>query len=147
MAQLSARASPCPHRRRPQLLPAVSALGPHPAFFAALTASHAWRFYLAAISIGLCTYSILYAQRWLSLSANKNLRLLGIAPLLLFIFVPGILGSAAFGKGSILLVLLMWAPKASSLDFQPSLLSIALHFASAAAVLYGSWRLVQQADL
>jgi len=130
-----------------QLIPAVAALGPHPAFFAALTASHVWRFYLAAISIGLCTYSILYAQRWLSLSANKNLRLLGIAPLLLFIFVPEILASAVFGKGSILLVLLMWAPKASGLDFQPSLLAIALHFAFVAAVLYGSWRLIQQADL
>ena len=67
--------------------------------------------------------------------------------MLLFIFVPGILSAAAFSKGSILSVLLMWAPKASSLDFQPSILAIALHFAFATAVLYGSWRLVQQADL
>jgi len=130
-----------------QLIPAVASLGPHPAFFAALTASHAWRFYLAAISIGLCTYSILYAQRWLALNANKHLRLLGIASLLLFIFVPGILSFAVFGKSPILLALVMWAPRASSLDFQPSILAIVLHFAFAAAVLYGSWRLVQQADL
>jgi len=130
-----------------QLIPAVAALGPHPTFFAALTASHVWRFYLAAISIGFCTYSILYAQRWLALSVNKHLRLLAIAPLLLFIFVPGILSFAAFGKSPILLALVMWAPKASSLDFQPSILAIALHFAFAAAVLYGSWRLIQQVDL
>jgi len=130
-----------------QLIPAVAALGPHPTFFAALTASHVWRFYLAAISIGLCTYSILYAQRWLALSPNKHLRLLGIAPLLLFIFIPGLLGSAAFGKGSIPGALLMWAPKTASLDFQPSALAIGVHFAIAAAILFGSWRLMQQVEL
>ncbi len=130
-----------------QLIPAVAALGPHPSFFAALTASHAWRFYLAAISLGLCTYSILYAQRWLGLSPNKHLRTLGIAPLLLFIFIPGILGSAVFGKGSIPLALFMWAPKTASLDFQPSPLTITLHLAFAAAVLFGSWRLLQQVEL
>ena len=130
-----------------QLIPAVAALGPHPSFFAALRASHALRFYLAAISIGLCTYSMLYAQRWLGLSPNKHFQLLGIAPLLLFIFIPAILGSAAFGKGSIPLALFMWAPKTASLDFQPSPLAITLHLAFAAVVLFGSWRLMQQAEL
>jgi len=131
-----------------QLVPSIAALGPHPTFFQTIAAAPVYRHYLAAISVGLCAYALMSAQRWLSLSPNKNLRQLILVPFLLLIFGPLFILWTIFGDHpAIFSTLLLWAPKGASLDYQPSILAIALHFAFAAAVLYGSWRLVQQADL
>jgi hypothetical protein len=130
------------------LIPSVAMLGPQPSFFRLLAAAHLWRFYLAAISIGLCTYAITAAQRWAVLSPHKWLRLLAIIPLVPFLFSPLLFMLAGSGTGSsVLLWTLLWAPKGATLDFQPSVLAIALHFAFGGAVIYGCWRILQRAEL
>ena len=130
------------------LIPSVAMLGPQPSFFRLLAAAHLWRFYLAAISIGLCTYAITAAQRWVVLSSNKWLRLLAIIPLVPFIFGPMFFMLAGSGGGfAILEWALLWAPKGATLDFQPSALGIALHFAFAGAVICGCWRILRSAEL
>ena len=126
-----------------ELVPATYSLGPHPSLFSLLAASHFLRFYVAGFSIGLCSYSALTAHRWLNFSSNAKLRGLGMLPLLAFISgVPLLIQSTAFRTA----VLLM-PQKGYSLDFQPSILSIALHFAFAAAVIYGTWKLLQHTEL
>jgi len=131
-----------------QLVPSVAALGSHPTFLQIIATAPVYRHYLAAISIGLCAYSVMSAQRWLSLSPNKYLRRLILVPFLVLILGPLFILWTIFGDHpTIFSSLLLWAPKGASLDYQPSILGIALHFAFVAAVLYGSWRLIQQADL
>jgi hypothetical protein len=129
------------------LIPSVAMLGPQRSFFRLLAATHFWRFYLAAISIGLCTYAITAAQRWLVLSPNKWLRFLAIFPLAPFFFSPMFFMLAGFGTRSTVLVwALLWAPKGATLDFQPSALGIALHFAFAGAVVCGCWHILERAE-
>jgi hypothetical protein len=130
------------------LIPSVAMLGPQPSFFRLLAAAHLWRFYLSAISIGLCTYAITTTQRWVVLSPNKWLRLLAIIPLVPFVFGPMFFMLVGSGGGSAVLQwALLWAPKGATLDFQPSAFGIALHFAFAGAVICGCWRILQSAEL
>ena len=126
------------------LIPSVAMLGQEPSFFRLLGAAHLWRFYLAAISIGLCTYAITAAQRWVVLSPKRWLRFLAIVPLVPFVFSPLFFMSAG---SRVLQWTLLWAPKGATLEFQPSALGIALHFAFAGAVICGCWRILQSAEL
>jgi hypothetical protein len=109
-----------------------------------LAAAHLWRFYLAAISIGLCTYAVTAAQRWVVLSPKKWLRLLAIIPLVPFFFSPIFFMLAG---STVLEWTLLSAPKGATLEFQPSALGIALHFAFAGAVICGCWRILQTAEV
>jgi hypothetical protein len=126
------------------LIPSVAKLGPQPSFFRMLAAAHLWRFYLAAISIGLCTYAVTAAQRWVVLSPKKWLRLLAIIPLVPFFFSPIFFMLAG---STVLEWTLLSAPKGATLEFQPSALGIALHFAFAGAVICGCWRILQTAEV
>ena len=126
-----------------ELVPSTYSLGPHPSLFSLLAASHFLRFYIAGFSVGLCSYSALTIHRWLNLSPNSKLRGLGMLPFIAFISGPGLL----IGSGAFRSTVLLMPQKNSSLDFQPTILSIALHFAFAAAVVFGSWKLLQQTEL
>lgn len=42
---------------------------------------------------------------------------------------------------------MLWAPKSAGLTYLPSVTGIALHFVTAAAVLFGSWRILQRLEL
>jgi len=129
------------------LIPAVAALGSHPPFLKVLAASHFWSFYLGSIATGLCLYSLAVAQRWLVLSNNKRLRLLALLPTLVPIFIPmSFMLASLESRQTILLSLLQWPPR-HGLDFQSSALNISLHFLFAAAVLYGSWRILRKVDI
>ena len=109
------------------------------------------RFYLAAVSIGLCGYALAVSQRWLELSPNKGLRMLdGIVGLFLYLpvwlsflqyLLPWLFNSAPVR------LLLLWAPSRADLEYVPSTTGIALHFAFAAGVLYGCWRILQHIEL
>lgn len=100
------------------------------------------RRYTAAISLGLCAYTTLASQRWLILGPNKYLKFLGIFPAfaLFFPFVRLL-------NGRVSNALLMAPGHGAPLDFAPSTLNIALHFAFAAAVIFGSWCLLSTAEL
>lgn len=126
-----------------RLVPSTYSLGPHPSLFGLLAASHFLRFYIAGFSVGLCSYAAGTAQRWLSVSPNTKLRGLSPLPFVAIILAPQLMiFTGAFGRAVLLL-----PQKGFSLDFQPSILSISLHFAFAAAVIYGTWKLLQHTEL
>jgi hypothetical protein len=125
-----------------QVIPAASALGPHPTLVQLLGALSAARRYLAAVSVGFSAFAILASQQWLMLSANKKLNALGVLPLLL-LFVPATRLMGRHASGFVFL-----APNRDTyLTYLPSTLAISLHFAVAAAVLYGCWRIFSTAEL
>ena len=125
-----------------QVIPAVSALGPHPTFVQLFTALSASRRYLAAVSVGFSAFAILSSHQWLMLSANKKLNALGIFPLLL-LFVP-----VAKFMGRHAPRFLFLAPSRDTyLTYLPSTLAITLRFGIAAAILYGCWRIFRTAEL
>jgi len=125
-----------------RLVPSTYSLGPHPSLFGLLAASHFLRFYIAGFSIGLCSYSMLTAHRWLNLSPNAKLRGLGVLPFVAIFSVPLLFNSTAFRSA-----ILLMPQKGFSLDFQPTIFSIVLHFALATAVIYGTWKLLQHTEL
>jgi len=130
------------------LIPSVAALGPQPSFIRLFAAAHLARFYLAAFSVGLCSYSVVTAMRWIGLSSNLWLRRIFILPLVLFIFSPMLIMMAGFAtQPSLLLWVLLWPARNASLNFEPSSLGIALHFAFAGTLLCGCWRVLQRAEL
>jgi hypothetical protein len=134
-----------------QQIPAVRSLGPHPSFPALLSAIQFPRRYAAAIALGLCSYTILASQRWLILSSNKHLKLLGIFPAVV-LFFPVVLFflffqvARLFG-GHLINFLLMTPDRGAPLGFAPSTPTIALHYAFATAVVFGSWRLLRTIEL
>ena len=115
--------------------------------------THSARFYLAGASIGLCGYTLAMSRRWLGLSPNRGLRILGglfglTLPLSicagLFALPPdplSLLFDSAF-----LRFLFLWTPSRSGGSYLPSIMGIVLHFACAAGVLYGCWRMIQGID-
>jgi len=125
-----------------RLVPSTYSLGPHPSLFGLLAASHFLRFYIAGFSIGLCSYSALTAHRWLNFSSNAKLRGLGVLPFVAIFSAPLLFQSTAFRSAVFLM-----PQKGQSLDIQPSILSTALHFAFAAAVIYGTWKLLRHTEL
>jgi hypothetical protein len=123
-------------------IPAVRSLGPHPSFPALLSAIQFPRRYAAAIALGLCSYTILASQRWLILSPNKHLKFLGIFPAVILFFPV-----ARLFSGHLINFLLMTPGRAAPLGYAPSTPTIALHYAFAAAVIFGSWRLLRTIEL
>ena len=120
-----------------QQLPAVAALGPHPRFFDLLSAIDFPRRYLASIALGLCFYTVMASQRWLLLSPNSKLRILGVFPAFLVAFpIFRVLGKAIANA------IFMTPGRGTPLGYAPSTLSIALHFAFVAAIICGCLRLV-----
>jgi hypothetical protein len=115
--------------------------------------THSARFYLGGVSIGLCGYTLAVSRRWLGLSSNLGLRILGglfglTLPLSicagLFALPPDPL-SPLFDS-AFLRFLFLWTPSRSSGSHLPSIMGIVLHFAFAAGVLYGCWRMIQGID-
>ena len=125
-----------------KLVPSTYSLGPHPSLFGLLAASHFLRFYIAGFSIGLCSYSVLTAHRWLNFSSNTKLRGLSVLPFVAIFSVPLLIHSKA-----LLSAVLLLPQRGFSLDFQPTIFSITLHFFFAAAVIYGTWKLLQHTEL
>ena len=125
-----------------ELIPSASKVGPTPSVLRVMGAFHLGRRIVASLSVGLSLYSVWASQRWLVLSSNLHLRTLSMLPFLL-IYAPSL---HAFGD-RLLSSILLWMPKSASLAYLPSTQAIVLHFAFAAAVLYGSWRLLQRTEL
>lgn len=125
-----------------QQIPEVAALGPHPTFAAILQTTHFARRYTASIALGLCAYAAMTSQRWLLLSSNKYLKFLGIVPAFLAFFpVFRLLNRVAAN------FVLMTPGRGAPLNWQPSILSIALHFAFVAFVLTGCWQLLRRTEV
>jgi hypothetical protein len=124
-----------------QQIPEVAALGPHPTFGAILATTHFARRYTASIALGLCAYTLMASQRWLILSPNKYLKFLGIVPAFLFIFPV-----FRFLSRSAANFVFMTPGRGAPLNWQPSTLSITLHFAFAAATLAGCWQLLRSTE-
>jgi hypothetical protein len=125
-----------------EMVPSASNLGPHPSFFTLMSALHMSRRFIANLSVGLSIYAIFASQRWLLLNPKPGVRFLGLI-ILLLIYVP----VARLVSPSFFSALLFWAPKGAGLTYLPSNVGIALHFIFAAAVLFGSWRLLGQVEL
>jgi hypothetical protein len=125
-----------------QQLPAVHALGPHPALPAILLAIDYPRRLLASVALGLCAYTVLASQRWLSLSSNPSLRRLG-AFAIIVLWVPML----TLLSRSVSTYILMLPSHKFPLNWAPSPLSISLHFAFAAAIVLGCWRMLRTAEL
>ncbi len=104
---------------------------------------HLWRFYGAAVSLGLCVYSLMASQRWTATSDRIGLKFFSafIAPLIVFGQI-WLLQYEAYRT-----LVLMGPPPGAGLDFAPSTTAIVLHLAFAGAVLYGSWRLAEEAEM
>jgi hypothetical protein len=125
-----------------RIIPGVSGLRQHPAFFQVLNSLSATRRYVAAISVGFCAYAILSSQQWLLLSPNKKLNILGVFPVFL-LFAPML---AIIGRHSAAVMFL--APgRGTPLTYMPSVLGIALHFGIAGAISFGCWRIFRRAEL
>jgi hypothetical protein len=125
-----------------QQIPAVRSLGPHPSFPALLSAIQFPRRYAAAIALGLCSYTILASQRWLILSPNTHLKFLGIFPAFI-VFFP----VARLFSSHLINFLFMTPGRGAPLGSAPSIFTIAVHYAFAAAVVFGSWRLLRTIEL
>lgn len=125
-----------------EMVPSASSLGPHPSFLALMSALHLGRRFLAAFSVGLSIYVFFAAQRWLLLSSNPRLRLLGSLQLFV-IFLP----SWHFISRRVVMLIMLWVPRGGNLTYMPSDSGIALHFTFAAAVLYGSWQLLRRIEV
>ncbi len=125
-----------------ELVHSVSMVGPNPSFLRVMEAFHIGRRIVASLSVGLSLYAVWASQRWLVLSSNVRLRVLGMLPFLL-IYVP----SLRIFSDRVLSAILLFIPKGASVSYLPSTLAIALHFVFAVAVLYGSWWLLQRTEL
>ncbi len=125
-----------------RFIPGTAQLGLHPSLLDILAAIQFWRLYAAAISVGLCGYAVMSAQRWAQLSRSSRVRKLALLPLLLLFGTPWIMISSDSLRTVVLLL-----PPRGILSYQPSLLGIALHLAFAAGVMAGCIRLTQRADL
>jgi hypothetical protein len=125
-----------------RIIPAASALGPHPTFVQVLDSLSAVRRYLAATSVGFFAYAILSSQQWLVLSPNRKLNLLGIFPVLL-LFAPVLLIVGRYNASDVFL-----APgHGASLSYMPSVFAISLHFGIAVAIAFGCWRILRSVEL
>jgi hypothetical protein len=107
-----------------------------------LLALDAPRRYLAAISTGLCMYALFAAQPFLLIAENNWLKVLGALPVVIFLFPIMSLLSR-----NVRSLLLLSASRGTSLDFVPSTAAIVLHFAFAAGIFYGCWRIVRGIEL
>ena len=125
-----------------QQLPAAAALGFHPRLWDLLFAIELPRRYLASIALGLCSYTLLVSQRWLILSPNRKLQILGMMPVVLF--VPLLL---KISGEKVSRVVFMTAGHSAPLGYAPSTLLISLHFAFAAIVVFGCWRLLRAIEI
>jgi len=125
-----------------KLVPSASNVGLNPSLFNVMAALHMGRRFVASLAVGLSFYVIFASQRWLLLNPNLRLRFLGVS-IVLLVYAPMMrLISPRF-----LTSIMLWTPKGASLTYLPSNLGIALHFIFAAAVLFGSWRLLQRVEL
>lgn len=125
-----------------QQLPAAAALGPHPRLFDLFSAIEFPRRYVASIALGLCSYTFMASQRWLMLSPNRKLQIFGMMPIVLF--VPLLLRVSG---EKVSRVVFMTAGRGAPLGHAPSTLLISLHFAFAAAVVFGCWRLLRTIEI
>ena len=123
-----------------ETIPDASNLGPHPSLLALASAAHFVRIYLAGISIALCIYLFLHSGRWLMQSRFTTVKLIGV------------LSSALVFAGPFVMRFLprSWLflpPKDGPVNFAPSIFSIALHFAFAAAWFYATLWTIRDAEL
>lgn len=126
------------------LVPSASGVGPQPSLVDLLATIHFARYYLATLSIGLCAYTVMASARWFELGPSKWLRSLIVFPsFLMLLFIVSINGIAPSSLGTLLF---LWPPIGAALNYLPSTSGIALHFAFAAGVIYGCWRVAQRID-
>ena len=125
-----------------QQIPDVAALGPHPTFAAILHTTHFARRYASSIALGLSAYVLMTSQRWLLLSSNNYLKFLGIVPAFLAFFPVFRLLSRSAAN-----FVFMTPGRGAPLNWQPSIASIALHFAFVALVLTGCRQLLRKAEV
>jgi hypothetical protein len=112
-------------------------------------------FYLAAVSSGLCGYSLAVSRRWLELSPNEGPRILGslVGVTLALSILAGLFALpphplSLLYDSTFFRFLFLWAPsELGGSSYLPSIMSIALHFAFAAGVLYGCWHVLQHIEL
>jgi hypothetical protein len=122
-----------------ELVPTASMLGPDASLWSVAAAAHFWRYYAAAVSIGLCTYTLMSSQRLLALCENVRLKIAGGLMMPLLFYAPiYLVRSSRFREIALLL-----PARGSSLDSAPSMLGIGLHVVFAGLVLIGCWRLSQ----
>ena len=128
-------------------IPAASHLGPHPSLVSVLLAVDFPRRMAGALSIGLCVYAIIAAQRWLMLSSNNWIKFLGsLAPVVPFLGIFGL--GRIFGHSHNLVSILFLVPThLTALAYLPSGLGIALHLIFTMALIYGFWRVLHRAEL
>jgi hypothetical protein len=125
-----------------RVIPAVSALDPHATLVQVFSALSAPRRYLAALSVGVCAYAIFSSTRWLLISPDKRLNVLGVFPIF-FMFAPMWLILSRHTSNLVFL-----APRTGTpLTYLPSDLGIALHFGIAAAIVLGCWQILQRVEL
>ena len=126
-----------------RLMPSATNLGPHPGLLAVLKATHFARFYLSAISVGLCAYALYFGQRWWIRSPYTWLRVFGA---LATVFLPMFPALAFVFKRAIPLMLLnLSTPK--SLYSEPWSVLILLHVLFAAICLLSAWQIARSTDL
>lgn len=126
------------------LIPSASGLGLQPSLVELLTTIHFARYYLVTLSIGLCAYMVMASAGWFALGPSKWLRSLSTVSSflirLLIVSTNGIV-PRAFST-----LLFLWPPRGAGLNYLPSTSGIALHFAFAASIGYGCWRILQRID-
>ena len=125
-----------------RVIPAVSALDQHATVTQLFSALSAPRRYLAGLSVGVCAYAIFSSTRWLLISPDKRVNVLGVFPIFLM-FAPIWL---IVGRHTSNLIFL--APRTGTpLTYLPSTLGIALHFGIAAAIIFACWQILKGVEL
>jgi hypothetical protein len=125
------------------VLSLASASGASSSTWSLLDSVHFWRFYVAAVSVGWTTASLMMAQRWLLLSGHRGLEIAGalVAPVLFYGFMFLIRSGVCRG------LVLMWPESVGGFGVEPSISLIVVHVAFALALLWGCWRTSEQAEI
>ena len=127
-----------------RLVPSDAPLTAHPSLAEALGHAHFGVHYLAAVALGCSVFAIVNAARWTVHARSKWVRF--SSSLAFFIFLlPAF--TSFFAPGVTAAIFLVPRGHARSLASIPSSGNIASHFALAAVVLYGCWRIAREAEV
>jgi hypothetical protein len=126
-----------------RLLPTAANIGPNPNLLTVIRTAHFARFYLSAISIGVCGYAFYFGQRWWIRSSYAWLRIAGAFGPVLVPMLPAL----SFLSKRIALILLLNLTTFRSLGIQASGWLIVAHFCFAAVCVLSAWQMARSTEL
>jgi len=123
-----------------RLIPSATSIGDHPGLLAVLGATHFARRYAAAVSLGMCVFTLYYVARWWVHSPYKWLRVLSVFTPALISMMPALMN---FSHGH-MTWLMMTSKNPSTL---PSTPNIGLHLLLVAVCLGSCWKIAQEIEV